>query len=132
MLDNILTLSYDADGDGLTPVDVVLRRDQEYADRSVYNFPDAEAGDHNVAFYRTRPKISGNFRGVERTRQKLTKPVIVTGVDGSSITSAAIGEANFSLPKGMSNADKIAFLQELLAIHSNDDIRDLHYAALEI
>lgn len=132
MLENTITLSYDAEGDDLNPVDVIIRRDQEYADRSVYNFPDAEAGDHNVAFYRTRPKVAGNFRGVERTRQKLTKPVTVLGVDGSSIVSSAIGEANFSMPKGMTAADKIAFLQELLAIHENEDVRDLHFGSLEV
>lgn len=131
MLDNTITLAYDAEGDG-TPVNVIIRRDQEYTDRSVYNFPDAVSGDHNLSLYRTRPKVSGNFKGVERTRQKLTKPVVVTGVDGTSITSTAIGESNFSLPKGMSNADKIAFLQELLAVHGNDDIRELHVGDLEV
>lgn len=131
MLDNTITLAYDAEGDG-NPVNVVLRRDQTYPDRSVYNFPDAEAGDHNVSLFRTRPKTSGNFLGVERTRQKLTQPVTVLGADGSSVTSAMIGEASFSIPKGVSDAAKIAFLQGLLAIHTNAHIREYHYDALEI
>lgn len=131
MLDNTITLEYDAEGDG-SPVDVILRRDQEYTDRSVYNFPDHDAGDHNVAFYRTRPKQSGNFKGVSRTREKTTKPVVVDGVDGNPVTSAAIIETSTSFPKGMSDAEKIAALQEHLAIQTDAIVRAQHLLALEI
>lgn len=131
MLDSTITISYDAEGDG-NPVDVILRRDQEYADRSVYKFPDSDGGDHTVTFYRVLPKQSGNFKGVARPRQKVTKPVQVEGVDGTTITSAMIGELALSIPKGASSADKIAFLQELLAIQTDADIRALHLVAYEI
>lgn len=128
MLDNTITLAYDAEGDG-SPVDVVIVRDQEYPDRSVYIFPDADAADHNVTFYRTRPKQSGNFKGVQRTREKLTKPVAVDGVDGSTVASAAIVETSTSFPKGMTDAEKIAVLQESLAIQIHAVLRASHFLA---
>lgn len=131
MLDQTLTLSYDAEGDG-NPVDVVIRRDQEYPDRSVYVFPDADGGDHSLVFYRTRPKQAGNFKGVARTREKITKPVEVEGVDGTTVTSSAILEQSVSFPKGMTNAAKIAVLQELLAVQMHANIRTLHYLGQEI
>lgn len=131
MLDNTITLAYDAEGDG-SPVDVIITRDQEYADRSVYIFPDADTGDHNVAFYRTRPKQAANFKGVARTRQKVTKPVVVDGVDGSPVTSSAIIEMSTSLPKGMSDAERIAVLQEALAIQINAILRAKHFLAQQI
>jgi len=131
MLDNTITLAYDAEGDG-SPVDVVIRRDQEYADRSVYVFPDADGADHNVGFYRTRPKQVGNFKGVARTRVKITKPVEVVGVDGSTITSASIYELSVSNPKGMSPEDKTASLEELKAVLENAIILEMHFANQEI
>lgn len=131
MLDNTITLSYDAEGDG-NPVNVIIRRDQEYTDRSVYNFPDADGGDHNVAFYRTRPKQSGNFKGVSRTREKVSKPMVVDGVDGNPVSSTAIVDINTTFPKGMTDAEKIAVLQEAISIQTNSIIRSLHYQDLEV
>lgn len=131
MLDQTITLSYDAEGDG-SPVDVVIRRDQEYPDRSVYVFPDADGGDHSLVFYRTRPKQAGNFKGVSRTREKITKPVEVEGVDGTTVTSSAIGELSLSFPKGMTGAQKIAFLQELISVQLHANLRTLHIVGQEI
>lgn len=131
MLDNTITLAYDAEGDG-SPVNTTLRRDQEYADRSVYTWPDSDSADHALALYRTRPKASGNFKGVARTREKFTKPVVVDGVDGTSITSASIIEVSTSFPKGMTDEEKIAALQEVVALATNATLRSLHYLAQEV
>lgn len=131
MLDATLTLAYDAEGDG-SPVDVIIRRDTETPDKSVYVFPDAVDGDHTATFFRTRPKQAGNFKGVARTREKVSKPVEVEGVDGSTISSVAIAELNTSFPKGMTQAEKIAVLQEIIAITLNTNLRTLHFGAQEV
>lgn len=131
MLDNTITIAFDAEADG-SPVNVVLTRDQEGADRSVYTFPDAEEGDHNLVMSRVRPKPSANFKGMARNRMKLSKPQSVLGVDGSTITSPATGELNLAFPKGMSEEGKIAFLQELIAVATNATIRTRFIVAQEV
>jgi hypothetical protein len=131
MLDNTITLAYDAEGDG-NPVDVVIRRYQEYTDRSVYVFPDAESGDHNVTFYRTLPKASGNFKGVARVRQKLSIPVTVDGVDGNPVASAIIIEWSGSVPKGCTEAMITAAVMKGISLRLNTALRQLHIVAQEI
>lgn len=125
MLDNTITLAYDAEGDG-NPVDVIIRRFREFAERSVYTFPDHVGGDHNVTLYCTLPKASGNFLGVMRDRQKLTTPVTVVGADGNNVSSAMITEFSDSFPKGVTEAQIIAHLQMGIAIRINEALRQIH------
>lgn len=131
MLDNTLTLAYDAEGDG-NPVDVVLRRIAEYPDRSVYAFPDNDGTSHTLTLYRTVAKKSGNFLGVDRVREKIVKPVTVLGADGSNVQSAIIHEQSTSYPRGMTEAEKIASLQEMIATNSNVPLRTYHYVKGEV
>lgn len=131
MLDNTITLAYDAEGDG-SPVDVTIRRFREYTDRSVYAFPDADNGDHNVTFYSTLPKQSGNFKGVGRVRQKLTVPVTVDGVDGNPVDSAIIMEWSASIPKGCTEAVIVAAVQKGISLRSNSSLRTLHIVKQEV
>lgn len=69
-----------------------------------------------MSLFRSAAKASGNFRGVEKTSVKLTKDQSVPGADGvTTLTIPAIGECSFSLPIGMSSANKLLLRQCLVA-----------------
>lgn len=123
MQDNTLTLSVDAANDG-NPANQVYSRYEEYQNRSVYvgatHVPDSR---DMIAFYRTFPTKSGNFKGTSKSSVKLTEDISVTGADGvSSITAPLILEASFSVPVGATAAQIIELRQRLLAMLDNDTL----------
>lgn len=115
MLSNDISVSYDALADG-NLVEKPYSRYDEYQNRSVYI-----GAEHNPAkrdtltFYRSFPKQVGDFKGVAKSSFKISVDETVTGVNGlSQITSPFIVEVNFSIPLGVSDAERIR-VQQLAA-----------------
>jgi hypothetical protein len=128
MLDNTITLNVNEDNDDGTTaaISYPFSRYEEYLNRSTYIH-----GGHSpvsrdlMAFYRTFPKVSGNFRGVSKSSVKFTTDVVVPGVDGvAQLTAPIIIEFNISVPVGASNAAVRIGRQKLVAILSNDSVMD--------
>lgn len=125
MQDNVLTLAVDELNTGVT-TDHVYERNRTYENRSVFH----EANHSLVArdtlsLYRTEPKVNGNFKGTAKCALKFSQDKSVTGVDGlASLTSPIIGEVSFSVPVGISTADKLIMRQRLIAVLDDDTIMD--------
>lgn len=124
MLSDEITLSVDAENDGVGPVSEVYTRFEENLNRSIYIGSDHELTDRNtLTFYRTQPKVAGNFRGVAKTSFKFSKDFSVTGVDGvATITAPVIVEVSFSIPVGVSAADQLHIRQRVLALLDLDAV----------
>jgi hypothetical protein len=75
-----------------------------------------------MAFYRTLPKRSGNYKGTAKSAVKFTTDVIVDGVDGSSITAPLILELSISCPVGVSDATILAARQRVVSVADLDAV----------
>lgn len=85
--------------------------------RSTYIGADHTSLDRNVmALFRSPAKPVGNFPGVEKTSIKFTDDKSVSGNDGvSTLRIPAIAELAFSLPIGMTDAEKLLLRQKCIA-----------------
>jgi hypothetical protein len=125
MQDNILTLAVDELNDTNT-TDHVYERNRTYENRSLFH----EAGHtlvarDTLALYRTEPKVNGNFKGTAKCAMKFSADKSVTGVDGlAALTSPIIGEVSFSVPVGITSADKLIMRQRIIALLDDDTIMD--------
>lgn len=134
MLPNEITLAVDEENDGVGPVNHVYSRYDEYQNRSVYISADhsTEARD-TLTFYRTPPKVNGNFRGVSKVAMKFSCETSVTGVDGvSNVIAPVIIELSCSLPVGVTAAEKLIARQRAIALLDRDDVMDPLFDALMI
>lgn len=124
MLSDVITLSVDTQNDGVGPVSEEYNRFEENLNRSIYVGEDHQLIDRNtLTFYRTQPKVAGNFRGVAKTSFKFSKDFAVTGVDGvASITAPVIVEVSFSIPVGVTAADQLHVRQRVLALLDLDSV----------
>jgi hypothetical protein len=125
MQPNQLVLPVDPMNNG-TVVPETYERFEEFQNRSVYigETHVNEARD-TVNLYRSFPTKSGNFKGVAKTTVKLSKDVVVAGVDSStSLTAPAIIEINFSFPVGMTAAAVKVCRQRAVAALDSDEIMD--------
>lgn len=123
---NTLTLSVDVDNDGVGLASEVYTRYEEYQNRASYigadHLPDAR---NTLAFYRTFPTKSGNFKGTAKSSVKFTQDVEVAGVDSSTtITAPIILDLSFSVPVGASATDLKHIRQRLLALIDTDALMD--------
>lgn len=126
MQQDIITLAVDELNDGGAAVDHIYNRAEEYQNRSVYvhNLHDLIARDV-FNMYRTFPKPNGNFRGVAKSALKFTKDYGVLGVDGvSTLTSPLIVEVSFSVPVGISAAERMIARQKVIATLDQDGIME--------
>lgn len=122
-LANELTISVDAANDG-NPADFVFENRDKVGNRSVYLGPSYTPElREELAFYRTYPTKSGNFKGVLKSAVKYTADQEVPGVDSSTtLTVPAIVEVSFSIPVG---ADVAVLLRQMaIGILDADDIMD--------
>ena len=123
MLANTITLAVDElnnDND----VEIDFERAYEYTNRTVYTSENhsLDAKDQ-LTFYRTLPKVSGNFKGTAKSAFKFSQDFSVTGVDGlASLTSPIILEVGFSVPVGVSVADQLVARQRAIALLDDDTI----------
>jgi hypothetical protein len=121
MIGNELTVNVDlANSGSTTPVEFKL--DESYLHRNVYTGPNHSVGSRRLlGTYRTRPTISGNYRGTSKTAVKLTRDVPVLGADGvSTITSPRIIEVSISDPLGSPEASLVEDLQTIVALMDNN------------
>ena len=122
MQDNTITLAVD-ELNNATTVDHIYSRFEEYLNRSVYIGPlHALNARNTMAMYRTVPKPSGNFLGVNKTSVKFTKDVTVLGKDGTNLVAPIIFEVSCSIPVGVTNATVLLERQKVVAVSDRDDI----------
>lgn len=120
-----ISLSVDHDNDGLALQTQVYTRYEESQNKATYigtgHLPDAR---NMIAFYRSFPTKSGNFKGVGKTSLKLTDDINVAGVDSSTLTAPVIIDVSFSVPVGATAADVKHFRQRVIALLDNDTVMD--------
>lgn len=117
MLPSTITLPVDLLNNGTT-TDFIATRDEVYLNRSVYTLPEHTIMSRDIlGFYRTRPTVSGNYRGTAKSAAKFTEDVSVPGVDSStSMLAPLIGEVNFAIPVGVDAAKTLVLRQRLIAL----------------
>lgn len=134
MLDNQITIAVDTENTGTT-TDFIMKRTDEFQNRSVYY----RQGSHSLAsrdllsFYRTPVTRSGNDPGVAKSAFKVTRDIVVPGVDTStSITKPMICEVSFSMPVGFTAAQAKELRQNILALLDDDALMSSHSEMLEV
>jgi hypothetical protein len=123
MLDDTITLQVDELND-TNLIDIDFLRFEEYQNRSVYTSENHQlSAQDKLTFYRTFPKISGNFPGTAKSAMKFSFDHVVTGVDGlAALTSPMIVEVSFSVPVGISVANQLIGRQRAIALLDDDSI----------
>lgn len=123
MLDNVITLAVDELNDTNT-VDHVYSRFEEFQNRSVYTMSNHSVISRDtLTFYRTFPKVMGNFKGTAKSAMKFSKDYAVEGVDGiASLTSPLIFEVSCSVPVGIVVADQMISRQRAIALLDGDTL----------
>lgn len=124
MQPNTITLAVDEDNSGSGTQNHVYTRFEEFQNRAVYiSGTHAITAKDTLGFYRTFPKVNGNFRGVAKTAVKFSKDVSVLGVDGvSSILAPIILEVSISMPVGITAAEALIARQRMIAMLDRDDV----------
>lgn len=123
MQPDIMTLQVDTNNDG-TPTATPYTRYEETQNRTVYIADDHTPAVRNqVAFYRSLPTKSGNFRGVGKSSVKFTRDTQVPGVDlNTTLASSIIVDVSFSVPVGLDAIDVRKMRQSVIALLDNDTI----------
>lgn len=135
MQPNTISLDVDTLNDGTTVVTEVLTRDDFFGTRSVYI-----SSNHNVngpretlTFYRTYPKVNGNFPGTSKVAMKFSYDHAVDGVDGvSTLSLPLIMEVSASVPVGVTAAQSLVMRQRALALLDHDTVQNALFASLSI
>lgn len=126
MQSNMITLAIDDNNDGgITPtVELIYTRFNEYMNRSEYISEEHSLTSRDLlSFYRSLPKVSGNFRGTAKTAVKFTKDYVVPGVDAStSLVRPGLIEVSFSLPIGLTPEQTLALRMRAVALLLNDTV----------
>jgi len=134
-LDNVITLSVDEDNDGLTPVDIDFTRQREPSPyRTIYtsenNTPESR---DSLTIYVTEPKPSANFKGVVKSTQKFSKDHVVTGIDGvAQLTAPLIAEVSWSIPVGVSAADRMLMRQRVISLLDDDTLMEQMQSSMQV
>lgn len=119
-----ITIPVDAANSGTTTDEIYTRVDY-VSGRSEYHGPNFEMdAREKLNFYRTLPKVNGNYKGSAKTSFKFTKDREVTSVDGSTISAPSIIEVSFSFPVGMTDAQMTEDRQRALALLDMDSVMD--------
>lgn len=107
-----------------TIVNETLTRFEEYLNRAVYITGAHVVGTPDtLSFYRTSPKPTGNFRGVQKTSTKFSRMIMVAGVDGTStIAAPIIVETSYSIPVGATEEQILLARQRNIALQDLDAI----------
>lgn len=122
MQPNTITLAVDTENLGVTTNEVYTRF-EEYLNRSVYIGSGHSLSSRNtLSFYRTNPKIAGNFRGTAKSAVKFSQDTSVPGVNDSPLTAPLIIEVSVSVPVGITPAKTLVARQRALALLDRDDI----------
>lgn len=128
MLDNSITLDVDVTNDGATTANEtqVYSRYEEHLNRSVYIAADhTVAAPHTLSFYRTQPKVNGNFPGMAKSAVKFSECLAITGSDGvSTLKIPLIAEISFAVPVGTTPAQLMEMRQRSIALLDDDITMD--------
>lgn len=124
MQPNTIAYTFDHDNDGGTTaaVSVTLTRHAEELNKSTYR-----TGSHStevpdtVNFYRTAAKRSGEFLGAQKVSVKRTKTFEVETASGGATKAPVVGELSFSIPVGVTNAEKLAILMEWIGFLTSSE-----------
>lgn len=113
---NEITLSVDVLNNG-TGVNRVYTNWDRTSSRSMYIGPTHTALERDtLTLFRSPAKPNGNFAGVEKTTIKFSEDAEVLGNDGATtIRAPKICEISFSLPVGVTAAEKVEFRQRAIA-----------------
>lgn len=135
MQPNTIAYSFDHDNDGGTTaaVDVTLTRHAEELNKSTYRTAahTTEAAD-TLNIYRTAPKRTGEFLGTQKVSVKRTKTMTVDTASGLDSKAPMIAELAFSIPVGVSNADKLSYLMEMSGFLSSSEGKAAMIALLNV
>lgn len=109
-----------------TPVDQDWSLLDRVGNRSLYlaesHLPTAK---DTLNFYRTFPKPTSVFNGVQKSAFKFSTDKVVTGADGvSQIVAPLIIEVSFSIPVGVDAAALLAGRQRVVALINSDTMMD--------
>jgi hypothetical protein len=124
MQPNTIAYTYDHDNDGgsTAAVAVTLTRHAEELHKSTYRTADhSPTNPDTMSFFRTLPKRSGDFLGVERVAVKRTRTETVESAAGLETKAASNIEVAINLPVGLTVAEKTARLMELLGFLSSTE-----------
>lgn len=122
MQPNELTLAVDLENTAVT-TNKTYTRFEEYLNRAMYIGEGHSLSARNtLSFYRTMPRISGNFRGTAKTAVKFSRDLSLLGVDGTTVVAPQILEVSFSNPVGVTPAQSLEFRQYGVALLDRDDI----------
>lgn len=111
-----ITLPVDELNNGTTVNHVYTNYDRSSV-RSVYIGANHTSLARNMmTLFRSPAKPVGNFPGVEKISVKLTRDITVNGNDGvTPVKIPDIVEVSFSMPVGMTDADKVLRRQTVIA-----------------
>lgn len=124
MLDNIITLPVDIQNTGTT-TNLDYQRFDSFQNRSVYISENHLPGNRDtLSFYRTFPKVAGNFKGVRKSTFKFSRDVTVDTVDGGTTDSQLIIEVSCSFPVGVTTAQILEARQRAVALLDKDAVMD--------
>jgi len=123
MQENTITLAVDETNTGST-TDITYRRYEEGQNKAVYVSPDNTLLNRDqLAFFRSLPKVNGNFRGMAKSSAKFTQDLEVPGVDSSTdLTVPMIVEVSMSLPVGATAAEALLGRQRAIALLDDDAV----------
>lgn len=124
MLPNTIAHTYDHDNDGGTTavIAVTLTRHAEELNSSTYRTAShVEDAPDTVKFYRTPAKKSGDYMGSQKVSVKRTKTQTVLSAAGLNVKAPFIGELSFSVPVGVTNAEKLARYMEWVGFLSSNE-----------
>lgn len=102
--------------------EVIYEQSIKDDNRSVYVVEGYDYTDlDSFTFYRTPPKVSGNYRGNLKTATKRSFDVEVAGVDSSTILKApAIVQISSSWPIGITDELKTEIFNSIMQIHASE------------
>jgi hypothetical protein len=124
MQPNTIAFTYDHDNDGGTTAAIssTVTRHSEELNKSTYRTSShTEASPDTLNFYRTAAKRSGEFMGSQKVSVKRTKTMVVDTASGLETKAPMINELSFSIPIGVTNAEKLSFLMEHIGFLSSSE-----------
>ena len=118
-----LTISVDADGDGAgAAADEVWSNFDRLGNRSIYHsVVHTPVVRDMLTLYRTLPKPTTNFYGVQKSAVKLSKDVTVDIPNGETTRSPIIFEMSASVPVGADAADVLLLEERIKGLINNRD-----------
>lgn len=119
-----ITLSVDADGSGAgAAADEIYSNFDRFSNRSLYHAPGhTTVMRDTLTLYRTLPKPTSIFYGVQKSAAKFSKDVEVVSPNGTTTRSPIIYELSASIPVGATAADILHLEERVKALIYNRNL----------